>query len=886
MNPTPPRLATRFLRWYCAPDLLEEVQGDLEEVFIQHWQTRGPKAANRHYNWLVLRFFNYSTIRGRAPRSPYYTDFAMYRNYLLITLRQMMRQKVYAFINLFGLALGLATCLMVALFVHNEYRFDSFHSQSDQIYRLCEVQTWDGIIPQRVALSMYPMGPTLSEDYAQVEAYTRVNRWGQIALEHEGEKSYVEDLLWVDSSFLDMFDFKLLEGNPDIALDAPGSIILTETQARSLFGTVNVMGNALIFRPEPDMEIPLQVTGVAQDPPDHSHLQFNALLSLNTAPKEWDEQRMQNWGNNWLTTYLQLSPGANVAALEEEFPAYLQKYMGEDATDGYQLFLQRLDEVHLSSMEITHDYLNHRKFDGRYLQVFILLGLFMLAIATVNFTNLTTARSLQRAREVGVRKTIGATRIMLSRQFITEATLYAITGLILALAILAFSMPYLQQLSDRPLEISTLGELPWLLSIVGGIFLLGWIAGLYPAQVMSRFDPVRALKGNLFARNQRFSLQDLLVWGQFALAGLLIAGTMLTVRQFNYMTSFDPGFDREQVLLIPYNDQHIHDNFTSLRQELMALPGVNDVTASGQRLGNNIHQTGLSVRGTDTAAIGMAISHLQVDHHYVDFYNLRLLAGRAFDAGRKTDSLNAFVINEALVKKLGWTVEEAVGQRVSLWGEPEWSDPDAWGQVIGVVEDFHYNSLHHGINPLAMSVQGWWHSEISVKVDAEALPEVLDQVEAAWRATGTDRPYNYGFLDEHFEELYDDDQRLSQVVGLVATLALIVALMGLFGLMAFATERRRKEIGIRRVLGANLNEVFWLFARRVSVLVALALVVALPVAWWLMDQWLTGFAYRIELGGLWFGLSGIILMALALGTTGVIALRAASDDPAGSLRAE
>jgi len=873
----PPPWPEKFLAWYCAADLHEEVSGDLLEVFEYTAREEGLTKARRQYFWQVLTFCNYSTIRGRNPRSWVFIYPAMFRNYLLITVRQFSRNLTHALINLFGLAIGIAACLLIALFIRYERSFDGFHTQKENLYRLCEVQSWDGILPQKVALSMYPMGPTLTEDYADIEAFTRVNKWDEVDVYLDEEKRFIKDVFWVDSSFLDLFDFPLLAGDPRTVLDAPGNIVVTETMARNLWGSTDVMGEQLVLKPEEDMIVPLQVVGIMPDAPENSHLQFSVLFSNNSLPAAVDSNRMNRWGNNWLVTYLKLRPNADIAALEQEFPAYLEKYMGEEGAEGYDLFLQSLEEVHLGSSEITHDYQNYHKFDGSYLGIFSMLGLFIVVIASINFTNLTIAKATQRAMEVGVRKTIGATRGTLSNQFLVESGLYAFTAMILGLFITALVLPYFSELSERPLTLMTLLQPSWLLSILGGTLGIGLLAGLYPALVMAGFRVIQALKGEIYFRNRRLSLQNLLVVVQFAVAGTMIVGTILTVRQLNYMIDSDPGFDRSQVVLLPYNEQ-VHENFVGMRKELLGIPGVEAITASGQRLGGNIHQTGFQVRQEDTAAMGMAISHLLVDHEYIDFYGIEILEGRSFDPTLPGDSVNKYIVNEAFVKEIG--AENPIGMDVRLpWNED-------WGQIIAVVKNFNYDSYHNGINPLVLSVQDWWHSELSIRIDPAALPGVLNEIETAWQATGTDRPFRYEFLDEHFDEMYRADEQLSKVVAIVAGLAMLVAILGLFGLVAYAVERRTKEIGIRKVLGARTQDVFWLFSKRVALLVGVGMLLASVAGWYLVQDWLTGFAYRIDIGADAFVLAALLLFGLALATTGLLCLRVARGNPADSLRYE
>ena len=803
----------------------------------------------------------------------------MLKNYLTLTLRHLLRHKVYSFINIFGLSIGLATCLLVFLFVENEYSFDRFHTQRSQVYRLNEVQTWEGIIPQKVALSMYPMGPNLVTDYAEIESFTRLIGQGEVPLEYQNQRVFMDQIFVVDSVFFDLFDFPLLYGDPLTALERPNSIVLTATDAKKLMGSMGgnigeALGKTLVLKGNDTTMLTL--TGILKDIPETSHLQFNALISNRSFPR-LDEQNRERWGNNWLVTYLKLTPGTDVAALEAKFPEFLTKYMGEGATDGYQLFLQRLDQVHLGSADITHDYRNYKKFDGKYLSTFTILALFVLVIAGINFMNLSTARSAKRSREVGVRKTIGATRFHLAKQFLSESVIMAFISMILALLIVALVLPSLNQLSVRQMEITTLFKMPWGIALLGLTLLVGFLSGAYPAGFLASFDPVRSLKGTIRLRNQKFSLQNGLVVLQFAIAIALIVGTLLASSQLQHMVSMNPGFNKDQVVLLPTN-REVNEHYEQLKNELEQLSTVKTVTASGQRLGSNIHQTGISYR-EDTAVQNLAISHVNVDYNYQEFYEIELLDGRGFSKAYAQDTEHGFLINETLAAKLGW--EDPVGKPMKF----NWQEE--WGTVIGLVKDFNYNSLHHDINPLAMTVQpNWGYSEISVRVDPKSFSQQLSQIEGAWLASGTDRVFDYEFLDDHFAELYQADTQVSKLVSIIAILAILIACMGLFGLISITAERRTKEVGIRKVLGASIGDVMGLFSKDIALLVAIAFVLAVFPTWWFMQDWLENFAYRIDLNPGVFVLAGVIALLVAMGTIAYRTYRAASADPVKSLRYE
>lgn len=800
----------------------------------------------------------------------------MLRNHLKIIFRNLRRHKIFSLINILGLAVGMSACLMILLFIHYEINFDGFHTEKANVYRLCEVQSWDGIIPQKVALSMYPMGPSLSNDYPEVEDFARIFTWDDIPLIHEDKKVYVDKFYWADSAFMDIFSFPMIAGDAETALDAPNTMVVTETTAKKLFGELDVIGKQI--QVAGDDTFACTITGVMEDTPDASHLQFDGLLSLNTLRGEDNDRMMERWGNNWLVTYLRITPGTDIEALEAKFPDFLTTYMGDDATDGYQLFLQSLAEVHLGSTDITHDYQNAKKFDGSYISIFLILALFVLLIAAINFMNLSTARAAKRAKEVGIRKTIGATRSQLARQFLAESVMFSLFAFVLAMAITAMVIPFLNTLSLREMSFTTLMQPTYFASILGIVMLVGVLAGTYPAFFLASFNPIKSLKGTLFFRRKKLSLQNILVVSQFAIATALIIGTILVGRQLSFMTDRDPGFQREQVVLLPMN-QTINQNYEVLKDKLRAFPDVVDVTASRQRLGSNIHQTGIWVQGEDTAQSSLAISHLNVDYNYFDLYEMELLDGRFFDESYATDSSTAFVINETLAKKIGW--DDPVGKNIKFGRNEEWS------KVVGLVKDFNYNTYHHGVNPLALSVQPHWgFSEISVKITAGSAERVLPQLETAWRSIDAERPYSYDFLDEHFEELYRADTQVNQVVSIITILAIVVACLGLFGLISFEAERRTKELGIRKVLGASANQLIYLFGKNVAILVLIAFAIAAPAAWWFMSGWLENFTFRISLGWDVFVLAGVSALLIALVTISMRAYKASIANPVESLRDE
>jgi len=798
----------------------------------------------------------------------------MLKNYLLITFRNLARHKVYAFINIFGLAIGMAACVVIFLFIADELSFDAFHSQKDGIYRLDEVQSFEGMSPQNVALSMPGMGPNLLNDYPEIKDFTRYWNRGEQLFEVDDLQIMVENTVLVDSSFLTMFDFPLVQGDKNTALDEPQSILLTEETAGNLFGNTEVVSKQVILNDET-----FQVTGVVADVPENSHLQFDALIAMTSVTAE-NPEFDNRWGSNFMVTYLLLEKQPDIEALEAKFPDFLIKYMGEDATDSYTLFLQKLSDVHLGSMSIEHDYQNYRKFDGTYIKVFSILALFVLVIASINFMNLSVARSSTRSKEVGVRKSVGAARRQIIVQFLGESVVLTFMALILALLMALAFLPYLNTMAERTLSVFTIFEntLPLLVLIMVTV-VVGMLSGFYPAFFISSFQPARVLKGHLEGLGRKSVLRNALVVTQFAIAIGLIVGTVLAVQQLNYMKNKDIGFDKEQVMLVDMSGE-ANEKFELLRTELLKQPHIKGVTASGQRLGNNLHQTGGKVK-TDTTLRNLAVSQINVDYDFLDVYGIQLKEGRSFSRDYATDAGFAFIINESLAKELG--LENPVGADFGFG----WYDNDTLGTIIGVTEDFNFNSLHFNVNTLCLHVHPeWGYSELSIKVDANNTSEAINEVNAVWDKIVADRPFDYAFLDKHFETLYRADQQMSSVVTAIAGLAIIIACLGLFGLATITTQQRIKEIGIRKILGASVPQLFVTLSKNFAFLVLIAFLVAVPITYFLMQEWLAGFAFRISISPWVFIISGAIALLVALFTVSYQTLRATMVNPVETLRDE
>jgi putative ABC transport system permease protein len=719
------------------------------------------------------------------------------------------------------------------------------------------------------------MAPNLKEEFPEVKMIARFWNRGKNLVEKDSSRFLIDNVAFVDSTFLEIFDYVLLHGDRNTVLDEPYTLAVTEETARKFFKMPeNAIGNTLRFR-----EHDYKISGILQDVPENSHLQFDMLVSMPSVTRE-NPDFNDRWGSNFLNTYIVLQPHTNIKSLEEKFPAFMRRHMDDpDINKYYVLFLQRLEDVHLASTDIEHDYNNYRKFNGEYLDVFAVIGVFILLIAAVNFMNLTTARASHRWKEIGVRKTVGAKKIQLFAQFIFESTLLAVFALLLAALLDFLFLPLLNDAVGRQLSLLSLFNEPvniafMLLCTLG----LGVLTGIYPSFYMTSFNMARVLKGGGKGEGRSLFRSGLVVL-QFGLALAMIVSTFIVVQQLSFMKNTDIGFEKDQMMLIEMN-QEANQKFETLKTELQKSTLVQGVTASGQRLGNNFHQWGLKIKA-DTGVMNITPSNVNVDYDYLNVYGIKLKEGRGFSKDFPTDNGMAFIINESLAKELG--IKEIIGTPAGHG----WYHNDSLGSVVGVTEDFNFNSLHHKINTLSMVVHpDWGYDELTVKINGAQAEEAIAYVKNIWEQQISGFPISYTFLDEHFDVLYRSDQQMSAVVTIMATLAILISCMGLFGLAAITTERKTKEIGIRKALGASETQITVLLSKNFTMLILLSFVLVSPLTYLLLSKWLQSFAYRIEINPLLFFLGGGVALVIALATISYHTLRSASANPVKALRYE
>lgn len=868
----PPKMAKSLLNWFCRSELIEDVEGDLSELFAQR-VSDGKHFAKLKYYLDVILLFRPGIVKNIEIKIGL-INYSMLRNYLKSTVRNLMKYKAFSAINVFSLSIGMAACLVIFLFVKDERSFDAFHENN--IYRLCEVQSFPGTNTQNVALSMSGMGPTMTDEFPEIEKYTRFWGWGRQLVELEDKNIMVERMAGVDSTFFEVFDFKLIYGDPASVIKDPLDAVVSEEMALKLFGEIDVVGKTFVVQGDQCV-----VRGVMENVPKNSHLQFDIVLSIFSVGNEVEEFNTR-FGSNFLNTYFIMNENADLDQMSEKFPEYLTKYVQWDddlVTDYYQLFLQPLPDVHLASTNIEHDYNNFRKFNGQYIDVFIMVGIFILIIASVNFTNLTTARANNRSKEVGVRKTIGARRRNLFDQFIFESVFLSILALVLGILLVIISLPLLNNLIDRQFSIFPyLTELDFVTFCIGISVLLGITAGLYPSLYISSFKPILVLKG-LKTSEKKSYLRSALIVVQFCLALGMIVSTLIVVDQLIYIKNKDIGFSKDHIVLVDMN-QEADEHYQSMKEELLKKSNILGVAGSGQRIGNNFHQWGFKVR-KDTGVVDVTPSNVHVDYDYLEVYGIELKQGRSFSKEYAQDNGLSFIINQAFADELGF--DDPVGQKVGH----SWYPNDSLGTIIGVTGNFNFNSLHYKVNTLSMVVhEDWNYSEMSVKINGQNVEAALDEIEEVYGQFVKTYPLEYEFLDDHFEELYKSDQQMGSIITIIAALSIFIGCMGLFGLASISIQRRIKEIGIRKVMGASIQQLMLLLSKDFVTVILISFLIACPITYYFMSDWLESFAYRVSINPLLFIVGGIAALAIALFTISFHVIKAASTNPVHSLRNE
>lgn len=810
----------------------------------------------------------------------------MLSNYFKIALKNLLRYRMVSGINLLGLSVGFAACGLIVLFLLHERGFDRFHTHYDRLCRVNTTMQYPGASASNVAYTSWPMGPFLKEAFSdEVDDFCRLVFLDKEFLLKNGETSAkLGNVFAVDSNFFQTFDFQLLYGEEKLAFSKPNNIVLTRRIAEKLFDSIEASLGETVTKTfvsalsQRDTTVRYEVSAVVENPPAHSHLQFDALCTHAQRPYwvVWNPEAMVDWHVLTTITYLKLrSSHTNRAALQAQIPEQLKNRMKGAQNVAHEL--QPMSDIHLGSKHLAADVeANFGQFDRSYLFIFGVIGLFLLLIACVNYANLNTVLASRRAKEVAVRKAIGANRRAVIQQFIGEAMLTSALALALAFGFIYALQPILETL-DYPMNaLSRLPTIPFIGGAVALSLLLGMISGAYPAFFIERLAPAKVLRGNQTDTRQKQYFVSVLVTAQFTVAIALMVGTLVVERQMQFLQKTDLGYQPAQILTLDLGIANLMKG-AALKAKLAEVPSVEGVALADQTLGEGLTQNGaLFVK--DGKQEHIALPCFSVDEDFIPLYNIKMIAGRPFEP-ISTATATQYIINETLARKIGWTPEEAIGQPFTFAGIQE------TGSVIGVAKDFHFTSLHHRIEPMAMRAIEWT-SIASVKVSTADLPATLSRLEEVWKTTITDKPFDYQFLDEQFAQTYAAEQRLSRLAGLGAGLAIFIACMGLFALTMFIAQARTKEIGIRKVLGASVAGVTGLLAKDFMKLVVIAILIASPIAWYFMNRWLADFAYRIQIQWWMFVAAGAAAALIAFLTVGAQSIKAALANPVKSLRSE
>jgi len=789
----------------------------------------------------------------------------MLKNTFKIVLRTIRRHAGYSFINIFGLALGMACCLMIALWVADELSFDRFHKGAADLYRVEEDQSYSGRI-YHVTVTPYPLAPALKAEVPEVVEATRVV-WFNGQLFRSGEKAFFEDSVRaVDPSFLTIFSFPLVQGDPTTALAGPDSVLLTEDTARKYFGTTAALGKTLNVNNDTD----LKVSGVLKNFPKNSSLRFDILIPYELLKAKGATN--EEFGSNSILTFVKLRPGTPASAVNPKIKGFIKKRVPDSATE---LLLQPYTRIHL------HQYFGYeRQTAVRYVYIFSIIAAFVLLIACINFMNLATARSAGRAKEVGLRKVVGALRNHLVVRFYGESMIYALLSLAVALALVRLFLPWFNTLSGKTLSLNLWANRGILLGVLGVTAVTGVLAGSYPAVFLSSFHPVRVLKGNLKAGAGGAVFRRVLVVLQFSLSVFLIIGTAVVYKQTVYMKSKALGYDKEHVLYIPLRGMTSR-SYGALKVELRKNPRILAVASSSHlpcSIGSN--SSGVSWEGKDPQKV-VLVSMCGVDYDFLDVMKIELVEGRNFSRDFQTDATEAFLVNEEVRKLMN--KEAAAGQSFSFVGRK--------GRVVGVMKDFHFEEMQSRIEPLAVFIDNTdgnpqWGGFVLIRIAPGDVPAAVEAIRNAWNVVNPLYPFDVRFLNDRIDEMYRTEERAGGLLRTFAVLAVLIACLGLFGLASYTAEQRTREIGIRKVLGASVPRITAMLCREFLILVLLANLLAWPAAYWAMGNWLKGYAYRTSLDPMVFVLALASALAIAVLTVSFQALRAAVASPSDSLKYE
>ncbi len=877
---SPPNYALRFFRWFCRPEYLEDIEGDLLEKFHRQSESQNASSARRAFVFQVLKLFRLNLIRS-------FTIFqinpAMYRHHLKVAFRQMQRNKLYTAIKIGGFAIGIAACILIALFIRDELSYDRHYEHGDRIFRVLSSDLEDG---QRQNWPSFPapLAQVLRENFPEIEKVGRlvpydfynaganqVRRSDQKINQHEANFAYM------DQTLFDMLEIPLVYGVAEKALLQPKSVVISKSKSIKYFGQADPVGKQFILNE--GTKTPYTIGGVMEDFPTNAHLQFDFLLSL--ADEEFWPGEQSNWMAWNYDHYVKLNPGVDVSELEEKLLLIRDDYIAvnlrkagrqgvEEFQKSYRVFLQPISDIYLNTFEVGD---NFKHGDLGTVRLFGAIAFIILILACINFINLSTAKSANRAMEVGLRKVVGSERRALIRQFLHESTLFSFLALLLGVVIAWAALPFLSNIAEKSLHLPWL-EWWFLPGLVVVSLLIGLVAGVYPSYYLSSFKPIEVVQGKLSRGARSSFLRSGLVIFQFTASIILIVCALVVHKQMNFLLDARLGYDRDQVVLLQ-GANTLGNNLVTLKEELIKLPRVSNATISHYWPVSKTKRDRNMFWHDGKKEIDLPVGGQKwiVDENYLPTLGMKIVSGRNFSSEMPTDS-QAMIINQEMAKLL--EIEEASGQLLTNGFEQPY-------HVIGIVEDFHFESLREKVGPLAFRFGGFGEI-IGVKITGREMEKSLSSIEQLWDQFSPNQPLSYSFLDERYERMYGDVKQTQTIFFIFALLAIVVACLGLFALAAYMSEQRRKEVGIRKVLGASTAGLFRLLSVDFLKLVIVAFVASVPIAWYLMSTWIQNFEYQTAISWSIFLLAGVLAIGIALITISRQALNAALANPIESIR--
>ncbi|MEM7110200.1 MAG: ABC transporter permease, partial [Bacteroidota bacterium] len=796
------------------------------------------------------------------------SQIAMFKNYFLITFRNLLQYKTFSAINIFGLTLGIVCFTFIFLYVNHELSYDKFHENSDKVYNVPLTWHFGGtVLPTARATSR--VGPLLEESFPEVKSFLRITHPGKLVIKSALLISEEHEIFYADSTFFDLFTFPLLEGDPKTVLTEPNSILLTATLAQKYFGNdwqaLSVVGKTLNIE-----GVEYEITGLIKSPPLNSHLQFKGLMSFSTLPES--KGRGDFSGSSYMT-YINTADNTNPVFLDDKIDTLMANIFEEGS--GVTLDLTPLEDIYLKSrMDTGLGPIS----DIKYVYIFSVIGLVIILIACINYMNLSTSRSVERAKEVGIRKVMGAVRKQLTIQFLSESALITLIALVIGIACLFLLLPLFNQLTGKTFSATSLFTTDLIVTLGIVWLVVSLLAGLYPALVLSGFRISTILKGSFKFSTRGAWLRKSLVIVQFTISSTLIVGTAVIYQQLDYIQSENLGFDRDQVIALPMNDQ-VKEKLSTLKNELNGIEGVVNLSATMQLPGRvQFESTMAHKEGEENRHLMRLIPG---DINYLNTLSLKLISGEDF-TDLKSKEKYQFIINEQTANFFGWDMEQAIGQPMKIWNQE-------WGTIVGVVKDFHFASLHEEIKPLVIFFRPqnyFMHHNLIVKLETNGLANTLEKMESTWKELFPEKPFSYVFLDDYFGKLYNKEQKLSKMFTIFAVIAIFIGCLGLFGLASYTAFQRSKEIGVRKVLGASVSSITFLLSIDFTKQVVISLVLSLPLAYFLMEKWLESFAYRVDVGvGIMIS-SALVVLSIAWLTVGYKSVKAALANPVDTLRSE